>query len=137
MKLSKLLSISVLSISTLLTGCKPANSEDTLGDGIRIDFITARLRVVIKSPNEGTKYISLDNKDDISASSIGTTYLQVGVQLYTEALLDNQIYKYSNVDVTDTTGKSSGSIHIQLDGYYKFTFTYSILKLEVKPVSQS
>ncbi len=137
MKLSKLLSISLLSLSTLLTGCKPNNSEDTPEDGTRIDFITARLRVVVKSPNEGTKYISLDNKDDISASSISTTYLQVGVQLYTEALLDNHIYKYSNVDVTDTTGKSSGSIHIQLDGYYKFTFTYSILKLEVRPVSQS
>ena len=137
MKLTRLLSISLLSISTLLTGCKPANSDDTPGNGERIDFITARLRVVIKSPNEGTKYVSLDAKDNLSACSISTTLLEVGVQLYTEALLDNQIYKYSYVDVTDTTGKSTGSKHIQLDGYYKFEFTYRIIKLTVTPVSQS
>ena len=132
MKLTRLLSISLLSISTLLTGCKPANSEDTPGDGVRIDFPKAKIRVVIKSHDEGTKYVTLRNNNDVSAASINATFLKVSDELYTEAILDNQTYQYKSVEVDNTK-----TPFIQENGYYKFAFSYSNLKLRVKTVSQS
>lgn len=133
MKLSKLISTSLLIISTLLTGCKPGNSEDLPGQ-TRLDFTASnvKIRFVYQVRDEQPNYLHLD-KRDTSASSSRSIFLNPTMRVYVEAIVNQEeVYEYHNVEVTYKSGKSIPHPSVDISTYYKVAFSYSKLKVFVK-----
>ena len=133
MKLSKLISTSLLFISTLLTGCKPANSEDLPG-GTRLDFTASnvKIRFVYQVRDEQPNYLHLD-KRDTSASSSRAIFLNPTMRVYVEAIVNQEeISEYHDVEITYKSGKSIPHPSVDISTYYKVAFSYSKLKVFVK-----
>ena len=133
MKLSKLISTSLLFISTLLTGCKPANSEDLPGQ-TRLDFAAnnVEIRFVYQSRDEQPNYLNLDKRDTSAASHL-LIYLSPLMSLYVEAIVNQEeVYEYHNVEITYKSGKSIPHPSVDISTYYKVAFSYSKLKVFVK-----